>query len=198
MFDFQLSHEKQIVSVCRISFHHIRQLRQIRSCLDTSSAIALSNSLVSSHLDYCNSLYYGLPDSSLYKLQRVQNALARVVYPHVKRHHHITPILRKLHWFPIKERILFKIATLTFTTLKNQLPSYMFNLLTRHNPSRSLRSIHQYKLVCPRIDSANGRQSFSYSAPTTWNFLPFHLRSLDAIDTFCSHLKTHLFPTSPT
>ena len=198
MFDSQLSHEKQIASVCRTSFHHIRQLRQIRSSLDTSSAIVLANSLVSSRLDYCNSLYYGLPDSSLYKLQRVQNALARVVYANVKRHHHITPILRKLHWLPIKERILFKIATLTFTTLKNQLPSYMFNLLTRHNPSRSLRSIHQHKLVCPRIDSADGRRSFSYAAPTTWNSLPLHLRSLDAIDTFRSHLKTHLFPTSPT
>ena len=198
IFDSDLSHEKQIASVCRTSFHHIRQLRQIRSSLDSSSAIVLANSLVSSRLDYCNSLYYGLPDSSLHKLQRVQNALARVVYPHVKRHHHITPILRKLHWLPIKQRILFKIATLTFTTLQNQLPSYLFNLLTRHNPSRSLRTKHQHQLFCPRIHSNNGRRSFTYAAPTTWNSLPVHLRSLDSINTFRSHLKSYLFPTSPT
>lgn len=198
IFDSDLSHEKQIASVCRTSFHHIRQLRQIRSSLDSTSAIVLANSLVSSRLDYCNSLYYGLPDSSLHKLQRVQNALARVVYPHVKRHHHITPILRKLHWLPIKQRILFKIATLTFTTLQTQLPSYLFNLLTRHNPSRSLRTKHQHQLFCPRIHSNNGRRSFTYAAPTTWNSLPVHLRSLDSINTFRSHLKSYLFPTSPT
>jgi hypothetical protein len=198
IFDSDLSHKKQISSVCRTSFHHIRQLRQIRSSLDTSSAVVLANALVSSRLDYCNSLYYGLPDSSLHKLQRVQNALARVVCPGVKRHHHITPILRKLHWLPIKQRILFKIATLTFATLQNQLPSYLSNLLTRHTPSRSLRTKHQHQLICPLIKSNNGRRSFSYAAPTTWNSLPVNLRSLSSIETFRSHLKTHLFPAFPT
>ena len=158
----------------------------------------IANALVSSRLDYCNSLYYGLPDSSLHKLQRVQNALARVVCPGVKRHHHITPILRKLHWLPIKQRILFKIATFTFATLQNQLPSYLSNLLTRHTPSRSLRTKHQHQLICPLIKSNNGRRSFSYAAPTTWNSLPVNLRSLSSIETFRSHLKTHLFPAFPT
>ena len=40
---------------------------------------ALANSLVSSKLDYCNSLYNGISQANLNKIQRIQNTLARVV-----------------------------------------------------------------------------------------------------------------------
>src|SRR5437899_5941879 len=88
----------------------MRQLRQIRPSLDLNSSIQLANALVSSKLDYCNSLFYGLPDTSIKRLQRVQNSLARVIFPSLKRSDHITPALVKLHWLPIHKRIKFKIA----------------------------------------------------------------------------------------
>lgn len=194
IFEQDLSHNKHISSVCQTSFHHIRQLRQIRSSLDTNSAIILANSLVTSRLDYCNSLYYGLPDFSIYRLQRVQNALARVVLPFIKRYDHITPALQRLHWLPIKERIIFKIATLTFKTLHNHQPSYLNQVIIRHNPTRSLRTLHQNQLARPTITSENGRRSFAYAAPFIWNNLPATLRDLHCLTTFRTHLKTHLFP----
>src|SRR5213083_9386 len=100
--------------------------------LDRSSAIVLANSLVSSKLDYCNSLFYGLPDTSLHRLQLVQNALAGVVVPTVRRFHHISPTLRSLHWLPIPQRTTFKIASITFKTLQNNQPSIfaIFSFLT--------------------------------------------------------------------
>ena len=63
LFDSHLSHHSQISCIFRSSFLQIRQLRQIRSSLDTNSSITLANSLVSSKLDYCNSLYFNLPNS---------------------------------------------------------------------------------------------------------------------------------------
>ena len=75
IFDSDLSFKNHISNVCKTSFYHIRQLRQIRESLDTKSAIILANSLVSSKLDYCNSLYYNLPDTSINRLQRIQNSL---------------------------------------------------------------------------------------------------------------------------
>ena len=57
-FDSDLSFNKHIFKICRSSFHHIRKLRQIRSSLDLNSSIVLANALVSSKLDYCNSLFY--------------------------------------------------------------------------------------------------------------------------------------------
>jgi hypothetical protein len=193
VFDSHLSHHSQISSVSRSSFLQIRQIRQIRSSLDTDTSITLANSLVSSKLDYCNSLYYNLPNTSLKRLQSIQNSLARVVL-NVKRHEHITPSLRKLHWLPIHQRIIFKIACITFKTIHNQSPTYLHQLLTRHNPSRSLRTRHQNTLVCPRIHSNLGRRSFSYASPTIWNSLPTNIRALDSLALFRSSLKTFLFP----
>src|SRR5258708_34795097 len=104
---------------CTSSFYHIRQLRQIRSVLDRPSALLLANALVSTKLDYCNSLLFGLPLHSIRRLQLVQNSLARVVVPSTRRFHPITPVLRSLHWLPIPSRIEYKIASITFKTLHN-------------------------------------------------------------------------------
>ncbi len=195
ILDSDLSLKKHISSICQTSYHHIRQLRQIHSSLDSNSATLLANSLVSTHLDYCNSLYYGLPDSSINRLQQVQNSLARLVMPFVKRHDHITPALHKLHWLPIRHRITFKIATLTFKTLLHGQPSYLHDLLSRHTPCRTLRSAFKNELNIPfGIKSESGRRSFSFAAPTIWNSLPLALRSISCLSSFRSSLKTHLFP----
>ena len=197
ILDSDLSLKKHISSICQASYHHIRQLHQIRSALDTNSATILANSLVSFKLDYCNSLYYGLPATSINRLQRIQNSLARVVMPFVKRHDHITPALLKLHWLPIRHRITFKIATLTFKTLLHGQPSYLRDLLVSYTPSRTLRSSSLHQLTIPSFKSASGRRSFSFAAPTIWNNLPPALRAMSCLTTFRSNLKTHLF-TLPT
>ena len=193
-FDPDLSLNSHISNVCRSSFFLIRQLRQIRPVLDTKSTTLLANALVSSKLDYCNSLYYNLPSCSLNRLQRIQNSLARVVVPSVKKFDHISPTLHALHWLPIQERITFKIATITFKTLRQKQPSYLFDLLRPYIPSRSLRSSDKHLLTVPLIKSAIGRRSFSFAAPTVWNSLPLLLRATDSYALFRSHLKTFLFP----
>ena len=195
--DSDLSLTKHISSLCQASYLQIRQLRQIRSVLDTNTAIILANTLVSSKLDYCNSLFFNLPDSSINRLQRIQNSLARIVMPFVKRFDHVTPALQKLHWLPIRQRITFKIATLTFKTLQSGQPSYLSDLLHRNIPTRSLRSSSQNLLHIPFIKSANGRRSFAFAAPTVWNSLPPTLRSASTLTTFRANLKTHLFPVLP-
>ena len=193
-FDSDLSFTSHISNVCRASFHQIRQLRQVRSSLDTNSAIILANALVSSKLDYCNSLLYSLPDSSLDRLQRVQNSLARAVMPAVKRSDHIKPALRKLHWLPISQRITFKIASLTYKTLRYKQPTYLHDLLHPYTPTRNLRSTNQNLLSVPNIKSAIGRRSFSFAAPKIWNSLPPDIRAASSLNLFLSRLKTHLFP----
>jgi len=195
-FNSDLSYTQHISNVCRTAFFQIRQLRQIRSSLDTNSAKLLANALVSSKLDYCNSLLYNLPDTSLNRLQLVQNSLARAVVPTAKRNHHITPILASLHWLPIKQRIDYKIATITYKTLLNRQPSYLLDLLHPYTPSRILRSSSTNLLTVPNIKTEIGRRSFSFAAPTIWNNLPFALRDSDSLSTFRSQLKTHLFSKS--
>ena len=66
---------------------------------------------ISSRLDYCNSLLFGVPGVLLLKVQSVQNAAARLVTG-AKRRDHITPVLQQLHWLLVQRRIEFKIACL--------------------------------------------------------------------------------------
>jgi hypothetical protein len=200
IFDSVLSFSNHFSSVCQSASFQIRQIRQIRSVLDTNTAIVLANSLVSSRLDYCNSLFYNLPSTSINRLQKIQNSLARLVMPFVKRYDHITPALRKLHWLPIHQRITYKIATITYKTLFSSQPTYLSDLLQAHAPSRLLRSSSQNLLHVPLIKSEIGRRSFSFASPHTWNSLTPLLRSspsLSSLPTFRKNLKTFLFSQLP-
>jgi len=194
VFDSNLSLSNQISSVCKSCRFAISQLRRVRQSLDLSTSIVLANALVTSRLDFCNSLYAGLPDSSIHRLQLVQNSLARVILPTIHRRQHITPLLKRLHWLPVPQRILFKTATMTFKSLHAQSPSYLSDLITPYQPSRTLRSASKHLLTVPTVTSAAGRRSFSYFGPTLWNSLPLHLRSCNSLSVFRSKLKTYLFP----
>jgi len=77
------------------------QHRRIRKFLNHETVQILVNAFVTSRLDYCNSLLYGLPATQLSKLQRVQNAAARLIC-NISRFGNISPILFALHWLPIK------------------------------------------------------------------------------------------------
>ena len=77
IFDSDMSLTSQVNLVCKSSHFHIRDIRRIRNLIPPSVAITLANSLVSSRLDYCNSLYFGMSKQNIQKLQRVQNSLAQ-------------------------------------------------------------------------------------------------------------------------
>ena len=74
--------------------------------------------IVTSRLDNCNALLFGLPKNLLQKLQYVQNSAARLIMGTNKRDHILT-VLKKLHWLPIENRIVFKILLLTLKLEQN-------------------------------------------------------------------------------
>ena len=117
LFDSSLNFRKHISQTCRTCFYHIRDLRRIRKSLSLDLAKQIAVALVSSRLDYCNSLFHNIPEKDIARLQRVQNCLARVV-TNAPRFSRSIPILKRLHWLPVKFRIHFKICAITFRTLK--------------------------------------------------------------------------------
>ena len=85
---------------------------------------------------------------SIFKLQRVQNAAARLI-TNTSGNDHITPVLRSLHWLPVKERMTFKILTLSFKAIHGLAPDYIQSLVTLQCPSRySLRRNSERFLNC--------------------------------------------------
>ena len=127
------------------------------------------------------------------KLQRVQNATALVT--RTKKYDHISPVLHDLHWLPIRHRITYKIALLTFKSLHGMSPEYITDLIPQYKPVRSLRSSSQLLLKHPGICKTitYGSRSFSAAAPTIWNALPIAIRSISSLSAFKKALKTYLF-----
>ncbi len=116
-------------------------------CFDAEKLV---HAFMTSRLDYCDALLGGCPASSINKLQIVQNAAARVL-TRSRKYDHITPILQYLHWLPIKFHIGYKILLLAYKALNYLAPAYLTYLLSRYNPTRSLRPHNSGLLVVPRI-----------------------------------------------
>ena len=88
VFDSDFSFHKHVSNICKSCFYHICDLRRIRRHIPLSTAKTISNALISSRLDYCNSLLNNIAKQDLSKWQRVRNCLARVVLRHLVSHHH--------------------------------------------------------------------------------------------------------------
>ena len=190
--DSRLTFEKRVSEICRASYSNIKALKKLRSSLDQETAKTVACAIVSARLDYCNSVLYGTTVKNLSKLQRVQNSLARVVTG-CRRSDHITPVLKDLHWLPIRERIHYKISCMTYKVKHSGEPSYLAEQLLQYIPSRNLRSSNQNKLVIPFIRTKTASRAFSVAAPVLWNELPDCVANAPSVSNFCSSLKTFLF-----
>ena len=82
-----------------------------------------------SRVDYGNALLFGLPEMLLHKLQMIQNCAARLVTGTHGRDH-ITPVLFKLHWLPVRYRIEFKLLVLMYQAVHHLGPAYLTSLVT--------------------------------------------------------------------
>lgn len=194
-FDSLMKHETQISKCTKAAFFQLFNIRRIRKFLTYEAAKTLVNSLVTSRLDYCNSLLYGLPTIHLNKLQRVQNAAARLIC-NTPRFDHITPTLYNLHWLPIKFRIDFKILLIVFKALNELAPSYIMDLINiKPRTCYNVRSNQELLLQPPSEKTliTLGDRAFASAAPTLWNSLPSQIREARTIDNFKKQLKTYLF-----
>jgi len=156
------------------------------------SAVSIAVSLIQSLLDYANSVCYGISARNLAKLQRIQNAAAHIVAHHQPKRPSSSRLFN-LHWLPIKYRINFKIATLTYKTLATGQPGYLLNLLNTYQPVRSLCSQDNHLLAKPSVYTSIGRRAFSYAAPQIWNAIPLNIHNSSSVSSFKRNLKTHYF-----
>ena len=195
-FDSHLDMSTHVTKACASAFYYLYNIRHIRKYLSHESTERLVHAFITSRLDYCNGLLYGAPEYQIKKLQRVMNASARLVY-RAPKYCLITPLLRELHWLPVRLRVDFKILLVTLKVLHGVAPIYLKDLVSvlpdSHYQLR--RNNNGILLERPRLRTKKtmGDRAFSIAAPILWNSLPLPIRQETSIDSFKRSVKTYLF-----
>ena len=189
-FDQNLNMINHINHLVSLAFLKIREIYFHRRYLTKESLETLVHAYITNRVDYCNSLLVGLPNNLLRKLQSILNASARLVSG-TRKYDHITPVLKDLHWLPIKQRIKFKILLTVYKCYNGLAPLYLRNRLTPYSNPR-LRSSKKRLLVIPKSRTKTyGDRRFSVADSKYKNALPLDISP--SLVTFISKLITHLF-----
>lgn len=192
VMDSDMNFSSHIKQITKSAYYHLKNISRIKGLMSQQDLEKLVHAFIFSRLDYCNTVFTGLPKKSIRQLQLIQNAAARVLTK-TKKVDHITPVLKSLHWLPVCQRIDFKILLLVYKALNGLGPKYICDLLINYEPSRPLRSSGTGLLTVPRVRTKHGEAAFSFYAPTIWNKLPENCRSATTLSSFKSKLKTFLF-----
>ena len=139
----RLTTQRRLTSMLSISARQLsatfEHFAASESCMKISDIKTVATAMVSSRLDYCNSLLYGMTDCNISKLQRVQNSLARLATNNNSRCH-ITPVLAEFHWLPVSARIEYNVALLAYKAMTINRPIYLNEILKLYKPVRQLCS----------------------------------------------------------
>ncbi len=171
IFDTNMIMQKQISSVARQFFLFLRDMYKVCLCLPLDATETLVHSFVSTRLDYCNSLYFGLAKT----LQFIQNTGACLV-TNTGKYEHPPPILESLHWLPVGQCIISKFILITYKCLHGFAPAYFKDLLNI-TPNSGFHSADKAILLVPRSSLMSyGDSAFSHAALHLWNYLPSYIR----------------------
>ena len=107
----------------------------------------MATAIIGARIDYRKSLLYGTTERNLNRLQKVQNVTARIVHQ-ASFQTSATALRQQLHWLPIRQRIMYKLATVTFKAT----PLYLHEQLRDHQVARHFDLLPLYYVtdhLCP-------------------------------------------------
>jgi len=131
-------------------------------------------------------MFTGLPRYELDRLQAVQNAAARLISG-ARKFDHVTPLLREIHWLPVEQRTIFKMAVMTYKCVHGTTANYLVDYIRpplSATANLHLRPTSSGRLFVPRSKTAAGDRSFAVAGPRLWNSLPTSMTSPGSLATF--------------
>ena len=145
-----------------------------------------------SKLFYCSSVWSSAAATNLLKLQAVQNFAARIICGS-RKFDHVTPLLKELHWLPIKSQLYLRDAVLAFKCMTGSAPTSLSSkFLTRGKVSgRATRN--SQLLHISLYKSKSGQRTFFYRTVSLWNSLDDSLKLCDSSRNFKRKLRAKLF-----
>ena len=193
--DQQLTFRTHINKITSHCYMLLKNISGIRKFLTQEQTEILVHAVISSRLDYCNSILFGQPQYLINKFQRVQDCGSKIILRRGRRHGMPSSLRREiLHWLPINSRILFRVLLLVFYCHIGKAPielsCLLVPLVSDINQSRN-GLLYDTRFYFPK--TSFGRRAFSFHAPRLWNCLPQDLRCSTEVDVFKKNLKTYLW-----
>ena len=185
--DCKMSYNQHVSHICSTMNYYMKNLRSIRKFMSISTAETFVHALITNRLDQCNSLFVGLSQTNIAKLQVLQNSAMRLVLQLPARAH-TSQHLWDYHWLSVKERCHFKLLVLVFKCLNNMAPVELASKLQLRS---AINMVLETNVFHPH--TAMGKRSFSHLGPRLWNGLPRDVRVIPNLDNFKSSLKHFLF-----
>ena len=191
--DQHLTMDKQVTAVCKACNFHLYRLSSIRRYITTDAARSVVQALITSRLDYCNSLLANLTNTQMKRLKSIQHKAARLVARTPLREH-ITPVLKQLHWLPVECRITYTLMVLVYKCVNDTAPAYLCRLIQPKCRDSRLRQPSDLELHRPVAKKAIGTAAFGFVGPDRWNKLPERLRESASLNIFKRDLKCYYRP----
>ena len=144
ILDQFLNFYDDIIAICR-------RIGIIRNLLSYNACSTIIHALISCRFYYCNSILYNVPRSKTDRLQRLLNQCARILTKSSRREH-ITPVLKKIHWLKIQDRIIYKMLMITYKSYYNMAPPYLCELINKKESHVNTRlGTDHHQLIMPPI-----------------------------------------------
>lgn len=196
IFDTRLDFTAHISSVRKTCFYHLRRLQCLRYLLTPDHLALLVHAFITSRLDFCNSLFSGITSKNYDRLQSVQSATAKFLTG-AKKFDSVSVQLERLHWLPVRKRVLFKLCLVGFHVFYSTLgyPLYVQSLKQTSNVRRSSRlgsSSLIHSSFKPRLKTC-GDRCFMASVTRCFNLLPSEIRNVSSFEAFKKQTKTYIF-----
>ena len=184
--DENLNFSKQVNTIVSHGFKILKDIKRTKKYLLKDHLERITHAMVSSRLDYCNSILYGTSSANIKKLQRFQNSTAKMILGK-KRSDSSTLALRELHWLKVEARIVFKIMLIVWKSVNGKGPAIL------DISYKNTRGPNSRELVTHHCKTSVGHRLINYHGTRIWNSLPVSLRLEEKSDIFKKGLKTHLF-----
>ena len=186
--DKNLNMDKHINHIVSHCYKILKDIGRIKKCLQQDHLERIVHAVISSRLDYCNSLFMNINKDNTYKLQKVQNAAAKLILGK-RRRDSASLVLKQLHWLNVEARITFKLLLIVYKVLRGKCS----NNLNLQYKSFNGRPDDYLLLRTPTFKTSYGSRIFEFNGSRLWNALPTCVRAEEDIEQYKKKLKTLLF-----
>jgi len=189
-FDKYLTFNEHTINTVSSCISTLAQISRVKHIFK-NELITIINALVFSKLYYCSSVWSNMTMSNVNKLQKVQNFAARIV-SNTRKYDHITPVLKKLKWLPVKNYLYYRDATLAFKCMTGLAPNYLCNKFICRGDVSKINTRNSQLLNIPLFKTTTGQRSFLYRVVNIWNNLPTDIKLCKNVAGFKIKLRKYL------